>query len=75
MAMPAPEGQLPIDDALTEPRKKKPRDLTKAQRGHGRDDDANDGTEVLAIVADIEFPDGRRACEARHGSTSAPCAV
>lgn len=68
MATQALGGQLPCADALIEPRKKNPRDGTKAQGHHEHlGDEANDGTEVLAIVADVVVPDGRRAYEACHG--------
>ena len=59
---------MPCRGPFDEPCKKNPRNETKAQRDRDRSyDNANDSTNVLGEVADIEIPDGRRVCEASHG--------
>jgi hypothetical protein len=57
---------MPFGGPLNEPCKKNPRNVAKGDRGR-INDNANDGTYVRAKVADIEIPDGRRACGESHG--------
>ena len=68
MAIQARYGLMPRRGPFDEPCKKNPRNKTKAQGNRGRsNDNANDSTNVLGEVADIEIPDGRRVYEASHG--------